>query len=61
MKNKIKGLPSKYDFMEMVESTFETCNSDEEIEQKATHMTFIVENQKELAKRYLKLGILEER
>lgn len=54
-------MPSKYDFMKMIEDIFETCNSDEEIEQKATHMTFIVENQKELAKRYLKLGILEER
>jgi len=52
---------SKYDFMQMVGNIFETCNSDEEIEQKAIHMTFIVENQKELAKRYLKLGILEER
>jgi hypothetical protein len=54
-------MPSKYDFMKMIEDIFETCNSDEEIEQKATHMTFIVENQKKLAKQYLKLGILKER
>lgn len=48
----------KYDFMKMVEKTFETCSTKEEIVQRAEHMLFIVDNQRKLAERYLELGIL---
>lgn len=50
----------KYDFMKMVEETFETCSTKEEINKRAEHMLFIVDNQRKLAERYLELGILGE-
>lgn len=50
----------KYDFMKMVEKTFKTCSTKEEIVQRAEHMLFIVDNQRKLAERYLELGILGE-
>lgn len=48
----------KYDFMAVVADTFGECDTEQEIDSRAEEMINILEEQKELSKQYLRIGIL---